>query len=49
MYGAEVKAHGSFDDKAYAHSPELWVSQHRGLLAAGAAAAATALAVRAAR
>ena len=49
VYGGEVAAHGSFDDKAYAHSPELWVSQHRGLLAAGAVAAASAIAVRATR
>lgn len=49
-YGAEVKARGSFSDQAYEHSPELWVSQHRGLLAAGAATAAAAAAVvRAAR
>ena len=46
VYGAEVQAHGSFDDMAYSRSPEQWVSQHRGLLAAGAAAAAVA-AVRA--
>lgn len=49
VYGAEVQAHGSFDDMAHVHSPGLWVSQHRGLLAAGAAAAASALLVRAAR
>jgi NAD(P)-dependent dehydrogenase (short-subunit alcohol dehydrogenase family) len=49
VYGAEVQAHGSFDEQAYAHSPELWVSRHRGLLAAGAAAAASAVLVRAAR
>jgi hypothetical protein len=48
-YGAEVKAHGSFDEQAHSHSPELWVSQHRGLLAAGVVAAASAVAVRAAR
>jgi NAD(P)-dependent dehydrogenase (short-subunit alcohol dehydrogenase family) len=48
-YGAEVKAHGSFTDQAHSHSPELWVSQHRGLLAAGVVAAASAVAVRAAR
>lgn len=47
--GADVQAHGSFDSQAHAHSPELWVSQHRGLLAAGALAAASAVAVRAAR
>jgi hypothetical protein len=49
VYGAEVQAHGSFDEQAHAHSPELWVSQHRGLLAAGVVAAASAIAVRAAR
>jgi len=48
VYGAEVKAHGSFDDTAHSRSPELWVSQHRGLLAAGAAAVAV-LGVRARR
>ncbi len=48
-YGAEVKAHGSFTDQAHSHSPEPWVSQHRGLLAAGVVAAASAVAVRAAR
>jgi len=42
VYGAEVQAQGSFDGQAYAHSPGLWVSRHRGLLAAGAAAAAAA-------
>lgn len=49
VHGAEVQAHGSFDDKAYARSPELWASQHRGLLAAGAAAAVSAVVARAAR
>ncbi len=48
VYGAEVQAHGSFDDTAHSRSPELWVSQHRGLLAAGAAAVAV-LGVRARR
>jgi NAD(P)-dependent dehydrogenase (short-subunit alcohol dehydrogenase family) len=43
VYGAEVAAHGSFDDKAHAHSPELWLSQHRGLVSAGAALAAAGL------
>ncbi len=32
VYGAEVSAHGSFDDSAHARSPELWVSRHRGLV-----------------
>ena len=46
MYGAEVKAHGSFDDKAYAHSPELWVSQHRAVVGAALAGGAGLLARR---
>ena len=45
VYGAEVQAHGSFDDKAYAHSPELWASQHRAVVA-GALAAGAGLLVR---
>ncbi len=49
VYGQEVRAHGSFDGMAYAHSPALWVSQHRGLLTAAAAAAAGALLARASR
>ncbi len=48
VYGAEVAARGSFDDQAHAHSPELWLSQHRGLLGA-AAAGVGALAIAAAR
>jgi NAD(P)-dependent dehydrogenase (short-subunit alcohol dehydrogenase family) len=46
VYGDEVAAHGSFDDRAHDHSPALWVSQHRGLVAAiavGAAGGARAL------
>ncbi len=43
VYGAEVQAHGRFDDRAYARSPELWASEHRTLLALGAAGAAAAL------
>jgi NAD(P)-dependent dehydrogenase (short-subunit alcohol dehydrogenase family) len=46
VYGAEVKAHGSFDDQAHAHSPELWLSRHRGLVGAGVVAAAAAAIVR---
>ncbi len=49
VYGAEVQAHGSFDDMAHAHSPELWATRHRGLLAAGAVAAASVVTVRARR
>jgi NAD(P)-dependent dehydrogenase (short-subunit alcohol dehydrogenase family) len=41
--GREVQAHGSFDDRAHAHSPGLWVSQHRALVGAGVAAALTAV------
>jgi NAD(P)-dependent dehydrogenase (short-subunit alcohol dehydrogenase family) len=49
VYGSEVAAHGSFDAQAHSRSPELWASQHRGLLAGGAAAITAVLAVRAAR
>ena len=35
VYDAEVQAHGSFDDMAYGHSPELWATRHRALLGAG--------------
>lgn len=45
VYGAEVQARGSFDDKAYARSPELWLSTHRAVVAAGAAVAAAAASV----
>jgi short-subunit dehydrogenase len=44
VYGDEVAAHGSFDDKAHTRSPELWVSEHRAVVGAGAALAAGALA-----
>ncbi|MBW3639005.1 MAG: SDR family oxidoreductase [Actinobacteria bacterium] len=46
VYGAEVKAHGSFDEQAHAHSPELWISQHRGLLCTGLVGGAGLLARR---
>ncbi len=39
VYGQEVAAHGRFDDQAHAHSPQLWASQHRGLVAAAAVGA----------
>lgn len=42
VYGAEVAAHGSFDDQAHPRSPQLWASQHRGLVGAGLTAAVTA-------
>ncbi len=34
--GRDFGAHGLFDDQAHARSPQLWASQHHGLLAAGA-------------
>ncbi|GAA3452445.1 SDR family oxidoreductase [Dactylosporangium matsuzakiense] len=39
--GSDQGAHGSFDDQAHARSPQLWASQHHGLLGvlAGAATA----------
>ena len=44
VYGGEVAAHGIFDEKAHAHSPQLWANQHRRLLA-GALGGAAALVV----
>lgn len=49
VYGAEVAAHGSFDDEAHTYSPQLWVSEHRGLVAAGAAVTVASLAAVAGR
>jgi NAD(P)-dependent dehydrogenase (short-subunit alcohol dehydrogenase family) len=49
VHGAEVQAHGSFDSQAYAHSPELWVSEHRGLVAVALAGVAAAAVARASR
>ncbi|MEU0560522.1 SDR family oxidoreductase [Dactylosporangium sp. NPDC006015] len=40
--GTDQGAHGSFDQVAHARSPQLWASQHHGLLAAACGAAATA-------
>ncbi|MFI7635705.1 SDR family oxidoreductase [Nonomuraea sp. NPDC049400] len=44
---ADYGAHGSFDDRSHARSPQLWLSQHRGpvllALAGGTAAAFAAL------
>ncbi|MFC4852779.1 SDR family oxidoreductase [Actinophytocola glycyrrhizae] len=34
--GTDHGAHGRFDDRAHAHSPQLWASQHHGTLAATA-------------
>jgi NAD(P)-dependent dehydrogenase (short-subunit alcohol dehydrogenase family) len=36
--GTDQGAHGSFDDKAKTRSPQVWASQHHGLLAAAGAA-----------
>ncbi len=48
--GHDFGAHGAFDDRSHAHDPQLWASQHHGVVATatmiGAAAAAL---VRAAR
>ena len=44
VYGREVQAHGAFDDMAHARSPQLWATEHRGSLAAGAAGALGAVA-----
>ena len=49
--GHDYGAHGRFDQKAYAHSPQAWASQHHGTVAAvgvGLVAGSIAL-VRAAR
>jgi hypothetical protein len=45
VYGAEVQAHGSFDDRAHGRSPLLWAGRHRTLLTAGAAGVAAAVSV----
>jgi len=47
--GSDIAAHGAFDDAAYAHSPELWLSRHRGLMAAMVGSALVAVTARAAR
>lgn len=45
--GRDRGAHGSFDEHAHGRSPQVWASQHHGLLAAGTAAiAAGAMAAR---
>jgi NAD(P)-dependent dehydrogenase (short-subunit alcohol dehydrogenase family) len=38
--GHDFGAHGIFDDKAHNHDPQLWASQHHGVLAAAGIAAA---------
>jgi NAD(P)-dependent dehydrogenase (short-subunit alcohol dehydrogenase family) len=40
--GHDFGAHGSFDTRSHARSPQLWMSRHRRMLATGAVAAAAA-------
>ncbi len=47
--GREIAAHGSFDDEAHAHSAQLWLSRHRGLVGAAVLGAVAAAAARATR
>jgi NAD(P)-dependent dehydrogenase (short-subunit alcohol dehydrogenase family) len=42
--GADFGAHGIFDDRSHEHAPQVWASQHHGLLLGGAAMAAGAVA-----
>ena len=42
--GHDFGAHGSFDDKSSSRSPQVWLSQHHGLLAGAAVAAAAGIA-----
>jgi NAD(P)-dependent dehydrogenase (short-subunit alcohol dehydrogenase family) len=48
-HGRDFGAHGLFDDKSHGHSPQVWASQHHGVIAAGGLAllAGAAAAVRA--
>jgi NAD(P)-dependent dehydrogenase (short-subunit alcohol dehydrogenase family) len=46
--GEDHGAHGSFDDRAREHSPQAWLSRNRGLVGAGAGAAALGAALAAA-
>jgi NAD(P)-dependent dehydrogenase (short-subunit alcohol dehydrogenase family) len=43
--GHDYTAYGSFDDRSTGRSPQLWASQHHGVVAAGVSALATGLAV----
>jgi NAD(P)-dependent dehydrogenase (short-subunit alcohol dehydrogenase family) len=43
----DAGAHGEFDDRAHRRSPQLWASQHHGLLGAAAASLAAAVAAAA--
>jgi NAD(P)-dependent dehydrogenase (short-subunit alcohol dehydrogenase family) len=38
--GQDYGAHGEFDEKAHSRDPQLWLSQHHGLIGAGALAVA---------
>jgi NAD(P)-dependent dehydrogenase (short-subunit alcohol dehydrogenase family) len=38
--GSDHGAHGRFDDKAHAHSPQAWLSRHHGIASTAAAVAA---------
>jgi len=42
--GADAGAHGDFDSRSTSRSPQLWASQHHGLVATGVAAASAAAA-----
>ena len=42
--GHDFGAHGIFDKRAHAHSPQVWLSLHHGLVASGLAVAAGAVA-----
>ncbi|MGN6160385.1 MAG: SDR family oxidoreductase [Marmoricola sp.] len=44
--GHDYGAHGPFDDRAWAHSPQQWVSQHRRALSLSGAALAAGLVAR---
>jgi NAD(P)-dependent dehydrogenase (short-subunit alcohol dehydrogenase family) len=47
--GHDYGAHGPFDDRAFAHSPQQWASQHRRSLAVSALTLAGGMALRARR
>ncbi|HVQ17738.1 MAG TPA: SDR family oxidoreductase [Actinomycetes bacterium] len=47
--GDDFGAHGQFDKRSHAHSPQVWASQHHGTLAAAGMALVAAVLFRAAR
>jgi NAD(P)-dependent dehydrogenase (short-subunit alcohol dehydrogenase family) len=49
VYGAEVGAHGSFDDMSHGRSPQLWLNRNRAAVGAGLVGAVAAAVYRAAR